>query len=483
MYDYTIIGAGPTGLTIAWFLAKYGYKVLIIERESNIGGCHRVTRVNGLFTEHSPRMYFGNYYALQMVLTDMGHNFDDIFSAYNFGLFNISYEVIKNLSTNEIYCIVKEYLRFMIDKSYSKLITTEEFMNNNNFSDKTKNMIDALGRLTDGATMNTYSLYEFLEIVNQNGLYNLYQPRKPNDIGLFKLWEKTLVNSKNIDIYFNTEVINLESNGNLISSLQISKDNKIINMDCKNAIFAIPPKNLVEILSKNNLNAFGNFEDYKLWSSKSAYIQFIAVTFHWKSKLEFKNKYVIPNTDWLVANIILSNYMDFDDDRSKTVISACITKPDGFSTYLNKTPNSCSEKELTDEVFRQLKESLDLPYLDEPDFAILNPHVFKKDGVWTSNDSAFVYTIDGFKNFKSSSFNNLYSVGTQNGNSNYAFTSIESAVSNGLSFINEIIPENKKLYHIDPIITLNYIILIIMVLSTFLIAFGIYKKYEIVEKI
>ena len=50
MYDYTIVGAGPTGLTIAWFLAKSGYKVLIIEREIVIGGCHRVIRVDGLFT-------------------------------------------------------------------------------------------------------------------------------------------------------------------------------------------------------------------------------------------------------------------------------------------------------------------------------------------------------------------------------------------------------------------------------------------------
>jgi len=460
MYDYTIIGAGPTGLTIAWFLAKYGYKVLIIEREANIGGCHRVTRVDGLFTEHSPRMYFGNYYALQLILNDMGHNFNDIFSAYNFGLFNIGYQVIKNLSANEIYCITKEYLKFMISKDYSKHITMETFMNNNNFSEKSKTMIDALGRLTDGATMHTYTLYEFLEIVNQNGLYNLYQPRKPNDVGLFKIWEKSLIDTKNVDIYFNSEVVMLESKDNLVKSLQLIKDNKIINVSCNNVIFAIPPKNLLNILSKNNLNAFGNFEEYKLWSLKSAYIQFIAITFHWKTKIELKNKYVIPNTDWLIAHIVLSNYTDFNDDRSKTVISACITKPDAISTYLNKTPNECSEKELIDEVFRQLKESLEISNLNEPDFAILNPHISKKDGIWTSNDSAFVYTNDGFKNYKSSIFSNLYSVGTHNGNSKYAFTSMESAVSNGITFINDIIPETKSLYYVDSIITLNNVILI-----------------------
>lgn len=479
MYDYTIIGAGPTGLTIAWILAKYGNKVLIIERESNIGGCHRVTRVDGLFTEHSPRMYFGNYYGLQMILNDMGHNFNDIFSAYNVGLFNIGYEVIKNLSINEIYCIIKEYLKFMVNKEYSKHITTETFMNNNNFSEKSMNMIDALGRLTDGATMHTYTLYEFLEIVNQNGLYNLYQPNRPNDVGLFNIWEKSLIDTKNIDIYFNSEVLMLENKGNFINSLQITKDNKIINISCNNVIFAIPPKNLFNILIKNNLDAFGEFENYKSWALKSTYLQFIAVTFHWKTKIEFKNKYVIPNTDWLTAHIILSNYMDFSDDRSKTVISACITKPDGFSTYLNKTPNECSEQELIEEVFRQLKLSLELPNLDKPDYSILNPHIFKKDNIWTSNDSAFVYTTNGYKNFKSPIFSNLYSVGTHNGNSKYAFTSMESAVQCGITFVNEIIPETKNTYDLNPIITLNYVILTIMILSIFLIIFNIYKKYNI----
>jgi hypothetical protein len=107
-----------------------------------------------------------------------------------------------------------------------------------------------------------------------------------------------------------------------------------------------------------------------------------------------------------------------------------------------------------------LKESLEISNLNEPDFAILNPHISKKDGIWTSNDSAFVYTNDGFKNYKSSIFSNLYSVGTHNGNSKYAFTSMESAVSNGITFINDIIPETKSLYYIDSIITVNSVILI-----------------------
>ncbi len=60
-YDYVIIGAGPTGLTIAHYMSKINKKCIIIEKEKDIGGCHRVTReyINNeyLFTEHGPRVY------------------------------------------------------------------------------------------------------------------------------------------------------------------------------------------------------------------------------------------------------------------------------------------------------------------------------------------------------------------------------------------------------------------------------------------
>jgi len=50
-YDYIIVGAGPTGLTLAYLLSKYRKTVAIIEKDNIIGGCHSVKRVNGLFTD------------------------------------------------------------------------------------------------------------------------------------------------------------------------------------------------------------------------------------------------------------------------------------------------------------------------------------------------------------------------------------------------------------------------------------------------
>ena len=46
MYDLVIIGGGPAGLSLAHYCRSQKLKILIIERESQIGGCHRVNRVN-----------------------------------------------------------------------------------------------------------------------------------------------------------------------------------------------------------------------------------------------------------------------------------------------------------------------------------------------------------------------------------------------------------------------------------------------------
>ena len=45
MYNYTIIGGGPSGIFCADKLSQLGYKVCLIESLEALGGCHRVRYV------------------------------------------------------------------------------------------------------------------------------------------------------------------------------------------------------------------------------------------------------------------------------------------------------------------------------------------------------------------------------------------------------------------------------------------------------
>lgn len=468
MWDYVIVGGGPSGLSLAWYLARYNKKVLIIDKNNSLGGCHRVTRVDGLFTEHGPRIYIENYKMLSAILKDMGYEFNDFFTPYKFNMLNNSFDTVKQLDYKEIFWFTFEFIRYLFTKEYSKETTLLEFSKEHNFNRETIEFIDSVCRITDGAGVDRYTLFQFLELVNQNIFYTSYQPKKPNDVGLFDTWEKELLKTNNVDIFLNTEVVRLNHKNDVIDTITINKDDKILDIKGLNYIIAIPPKHLMELLnnSNNNIkNAFGNFNELKEWSSKTEYLTYIPIIFHWNKKIKIKPVWGIPKSSWGIAFIVLSDYMDFDNPESKTVISTCITLPHGKSGYLNKTPNDCTKEELIQEVFRQLQEILEK--LPIPTHAILSPEMYYNNGQWHSKESAFVLTPFNYNSTESKIFKNIYSVGTHNGNSYYNFTSIESAITNSTHLLHKLIPESKYRYPIVRFVTLENVIDLIIVLIIF----------------
>ena len=57
IYDYIIVGLGPTCITLGFNMLKTDKKVLFIEADKNIGGCWNIKYTNEwYFTEHSPKV-------------------------------------------------------------------------------------------------------------------------------------------------------------------------------------------------------------------------------------------------------------------------------------------------------------------------------------------------------------------------------------------------------------------------------------------
>lgn len=468
MYDYTIIGAGPTGLTLAYYLAKYNKKILLIDKQNTLGGCHRVIRVNDLFTEHGPRIYINNYFSLIDILSDMGHSFYDLFTPYNFSMIKTINKTSTKLSINEYMAFVYEYIKFIINDEKSKKVTMIDFAKSYNFNDESIRLIDNLCRLTDGGTIYNYTLYEFLQIPNQNILYTIYQPKYPNDIGLFKIWKDALEKTNNVDFMLNTEIYKIVSSSDKVTSI-ITKDGKTI--DSSNFIFAIPPKSMIPIIKKSdNTNIFGDYDNLEKWSESTQYFVYIPIIFHWDTKLELENIWGLTDTDYSLVNIVMSDYMNFDNPESKTVITCTVKNADRISSYNNKTANECNEKELIEEVFRQLK--LSRPNLPPPTKSLLSPEMFKNNQTnkWDSTDSAFFYTKDGYKSNKSI-YDNLFWVGTHNGNSHYAFTSMESAMQNAIYLLHELEPDTINKVKLNKPITTKWPIVIIILLIIIIIIY------------
>lgn len=464
MYDYIIIGTGPAGLCLAWYLSKMNKKILLIDRENSIGGCHRVRRVNGLFTEHGPRIYFSNYLNTKKWFNDMDINFDDMFNVYKF--LNIAYEFGFRFSLKEFFDIIISYLQYSISFDHPnnifKKISVMDFMIKHNFSEKTKDYFDRLCRLMDGASSERYTLYEFFSTINQCSLYNGLQVKRPTDLGMFKyIYEKMLM-IENIDIMLNTNVIKINKYNDKIVSIMINRNGRIIEINAEKYIFAIPPKPFYQILQNSHLQ--NDFNISKEFIKESEYITYIPVTYHWNRKINLKKIWGFPIGEWGIGFIVMSDYTKFDNPLSQTVISAAITIIDGYSSYLKKTPNQCTIEELKQEIFRQLQLVFgDLP---KPTISILSPGVYYDDNRWKTKDSAFVFTKYGYQ--VKTKYQNVYNVGTQNGNSKYCFTSMESAVTNAIVLLNQLEPDKIKLRIREPF-TINRLIFILIIVVIILL--------------
>jgi hypothetical protein len=479
-YDYVIVGGGPTGLTLALYLSKYHHTVAVLEKESSLGGCHSVKRVEGLFTEHGPRVYLDNYLTFKHLLQkELNTRYEDLFNPYQYGNGDVFRTLLQRMSVRELVILATAFLS--LNDSY-KDRTLEDFVQENHFSREAQDILDRIGRLTDGGGIGQYTLFSFLQIINQNLLYpGIYEPRKPNDIGLFPLWQ-TELEKRGVDVYLDTEIDGLHPTS-LISRREIKKEggkgggkkesthsqtlewisikhpppNVPSRVYGNRFIFAMPPAQIQQVFQKNHLKT-GFHNNFEQWATDTNYIPYIPVVFHWNHQFPIKRAWGYPQTSWGVGYIVMSDYMEFQDVRSKTVISSLISMVDRPSDYLGKSPNQISNPAvIIEEVFRQLRTVLgeDLPTYDK---AFMSQNTY--DGAkWVPLHTAFMTTTHGYLPFQSRLLENVYNCGVQNGKSEYVFTSMESSVVNAIELVYELVPQSKKDIQIRTPVTFRRVLL------------------------
>ena len=475
VYDIVIIGAGPAGLALAQCISHLNKRILIIEKENVIGGCHAVRRINGLFTEHGPRVYSSTYKVFQSLLNEMGVDFYDLFTKYNFSVSEIGGQTIfSTLSWSELVYLFKEFTMLMLNDNHGINIILKDYLENNKFNKNSIEMIDRVCKLTDGGGVDKYTLHEFLQLFNQQFFYSLYQPKLPNDVGLFKIWKDAL-QKKGVHFYLDTTIKNINIKDNKIESINISVNNYLETVYGKEFIMAIPPKNLLEMTTAFNIpHSWGDLRQY---ANDTAYIEYMSVSFHWNKELNLEKVYGFPKSSWGIAFVVLSDYMKFEQDNSKTVISAAVTISNKRSPNNNKMADECTANELVDEMFLQLKEAY--PKLPLPTISVISPGVKydDKNKKWVSENTAFIMTSNkGYQPFQNNLIKNMYNLGTHNGKSYYKFTSLESAVSNAVVLSKELYPElnNSKYIRLTRSTSLSDVFdLIVIVIILYLIYYSI----------
>ena len=452
LYDYIIIGSGPTGLTCAHAISKSGYTCLVLDRELSPGGCHRVDRINGLFSEHGPRIYSGSYLNFHALLKE--HKVKSGFKPYKFTIApsltrksadNTASQALNVFTLSELLRIGGCYIHSMVDSEYYLSRSAKQVFGH--FRKESVDYIDKICRLTDGAGANRYTAYEFFQLINQNMFYDILEPSLPNDLG----WVQELVKSlEKRGVYFKMDqnVTKLDKNGN--GHYDINTDTA--GYVGKNVIFATPTDTLSKFFPKFN------HIDMIDYNRKSLYETYIPFTLHWDEKLKLKDIWGQGIGPWNIAWVVMSDYMN-DPNTSGTLISCCISKLNTPGTN-GKTVNQCDMEEIKTESLRQLKPLLGS---NIPRNFVMSSQVYF-DTVWKNKDTAYMLTPQNYDikfPFKMRG-ENIFSVGTHNGHSSYKFTTAESSVQNALVWANQHIEGfNKK---VNNGWTLNYVVIIIITL-------------------
>jgi oxygen-dependent protoporphyrinogen oxidase len=447
-YEYVIIGAGISSLNLALLLSRINKKVLILEKNDRIGGNHSSYNKDGFFFEHGPRIYIDNYLNFKEMLKLMNSDFNDFFIKSKFSIFDFSKQALKFLKVLDI---IKFSIALLTLSKKDKKKDLLAYCKKKKFTEKAIDYFDKICRLSDGGNIENFTLYEFLQIINQNILYKTFQPKFENNLGFLKCYEDFLINN-GVVIKLNSQIINIDDN-------QVKDVNNNIHY-FKNLIITIPPFNFFNkeiFIPKKNIN----IDEF---INKTNYITYVNITFHFKENI-LQNRYLasLPDSDWFLAHVFLSDYINFNN---YTVISSLICNCDSKSKVLDKTVNEISDKNIIiKEVFRQLNEFYN-NQLPNYHVALLEDNFY--DDIkqkWIPKNTAFMNTKYGFLE-NQTKIKNVYCCSTANGNSNYAFTSVESATQNAIFLFNKLYPENQiRIFKIVSMLQVLFIIFFILITS------------------
>ena len=465
-YDLIIVGAGPAGLSLAHTTSSIYRRVLIIDKEKEIGGCHRVKRnSDGMFTEHGPRIYLSTYYNFFNLLNELGLEIEDVFVNYKYSFFDIAYtKILPYYNFYEIIMLTLAYLMFFINDEYGKDISLYEYLRGRGFSHKVIDMFDRLCRFTDGGNVYSYSLNKILKLIDSMLLLKIYQPKSPLDIVLFSTWKKFLSN-RGVDFMLGSHITDYDIQNNNVEIITLNNGEKI---KCGKIVFAVPPVALLNIIKYEEglRNTFGNYNDFERWVDKTKYIDYISITYHFKEKLKLPYINGLSlDTEWGIGLINLSDFMDNIEDGYSTVLSSAVSICNRNSNYTYKKANECTNDELIKEVHRQIKESI-FNDLSDDYVAIVNPNNYYNvhKNKWECKDNAYFNVYNEKYIPFESSINNLYNLGTHNGKSYISYTTIESAVSNAIYLAGELYPEVNSKYTIYKGITGKNILMVIIII-------------------
>ena len=453
MYDYTIIGGGPSGIYCADKLSELGYKICLIESLETLGGCHRVRYLHKndkiIHTEHGPRVYLGSYLDFWEWIKTINVKRDINFDKYRFDMFSKDFiSFITMFKLHEILGIILIYIiHCILNISIKEEYTLEKFSNDFNFSSKGKDRLNRLARLIDGGNLDKSLMGAFVDGIDTGFVYDIYQPNDSLDKLLWEKFHNKLL-KQNVDIKLNKNVIKIEKNVVFMEYESVQSENIILT---------IPPYALNKIKNAPKLVGY-NSSKFNELSNYQQYEPYVCSSIRFRSY--GKSSWGISDSHpWGIIAIDVGLYFK-DINGSLFIVS--VTHPEKIDPKTNKTANSMEAEEFLNRIVELVQKRFEI--FEEPIYKSLSPNVKKINGGWIESDRAFLYSPPGWlkPDFNISRKNNIYTTGHHIGNSYHDYNSMESAIQNASELLSKIQP--KYNYNISKPLRLSNILWFLVIL-------------------
>ena len=228
--NVNIIGAGPTGLAIAWYLANDGHNVNVYEKKPGPGGSWY--EPSGTRDLHSYRALFKeSFINTRALFSEMNLDYDKYFGKlHNSDVYQL---LFANLRFSDYFELIKLVLKVAFNNEYYKTITVSNCIK---LSSSGSKFVNAVCYIMDGVSSNVMSSYEFVQAFN----YVAFSSEQ-TQIESGQIMSRDIENAckrKNVQFHYNIELhsVNYDNGTCLLSDGQILQDNIILALDNQSAL-------------------------------------------------------------------------------------------------------------------------------------------------------------------------------------------------------------------------------------------------------
>lgn len=200
-----IVGAGPTGMSLAWELLRTGdHEVTVYDRKTSAGGSwwEPDEEVRDL---HAHRIVFNRAFVnTQSLFNEMGISWDTMFQAKDNGE-HVGF-VLRSLSLRDYGTLISLFTRVLSQPKKYKSISLKEAVGT--LSEKGQAVIEHLPLIMDGVTWNVMSAYEFVKNLDHVGLSTPYTQRVSGKVMCDAMEEAVMEAGGNF--VFGTELVSVK---------------------------------------------------------------------------------------------------------------------------------------------------------------------------------------------------------------------------------------------------------------------------------